>query len=112
MSRRESDRVLVELANEGMDCGRVEIGAGQLVERGNDPDVGSVALVDAAQSVGQYPHVLGAHVASAGLLRDHERKILRLHTLGEQGNLFVPEGRRRDDARREQSGSCIGAGIR
>ena len=74
----EPGGVLVELPHRGVDGGGVEVGPGQLVERGHDAGVGGVAHVGAAQHLGQGPHVVGADVAGAGLQRHDEGQVLGL----------------------------------
>ena len=53
MSRREPRRVLVELADQRIDRGRVEVGPGELVDRRHDADVRRRRLVGAAERRGQ-----------------------------------------------------------
>ena len=55
--------MLVELADPPVDGARVELRAGQLVQRGDDADVGRVSVVGAAEHLGQGPDVVGADVA-------------------------------------------------
>ena len=93
--------MLVELPDPRVDDAGVEPRAGQLVERGDDADVGRVSVVGAAEHLGQGPDVVGADVAGASLQRHDEGQVLCSRPLGEQAHLGVTEQPRRQQPVRQ-----------
>ena len=93
--------MLVELADPPVDGARVELRAGQLVQRGDDADVGRVSVVGAAEHLGQRPHVVRADVAGTGLQRHDEGQVLGSYPLGQQAHLGVAEQPRRQQPVRQ-----------
>jgi hypothetical protein len=91
----EAGGVFVEFAHPGIDRCRVEVRAGQFVERRDDPGIRCVGQVTTAELLGQLPHVPGADVAGLRLPRHHERQILRRNAFREQADLRVAEDQRR-----------------
>lgn len=87
--------MLVELTDPRIDCGRVEVGPGELVQGGHDADVGGVGAIATAERLGEFPHIAGPDVRRAGLVRHHERQVLGRHPFGQQTHLRVTKHPRR-----------------
>jgi hypothetical protein len=87
--------VLVELPHQRVDRAGVKSGPGELVERGDDPDVRDVRRVLAAEGRGQVLDVPGADVPGPARSRHHERDVFLRDLRGEQADLGVAEQQRR-----------------
>ena len=88
--------MFVELADQRVGRGRVEVRSGQLVQRRHDADVGDVRVVAGAQLLGQVLQVARADIGGSGRPRDYEREFGGRDPLGQQADLGVAEqqGRR------------------
>jgi hypothetical protein len=62
---REAGRVLVELAYQRIDLCGIELRGGQRVQRRDDPDIGRVGGVGAAEHISELSDVTRADVSTA-----------------------------------------------
>jgi hypothetical protein len=91
----EPGGVLVELPHPRIDVPGGKLGPGQLVEGGDDADVGRVGEVGAAEHLGQLADVAGPDVPGPGCQRHDEGEVCCWDPLGQQADLRVPEQQRR-----------------